>query len=168
MPMESYHMVWLASHPNRTLEWLQERMRDGFDVHHLDGDHGNDAEENLVLIECLDHMRLHGRSWNRLVRNPLRKRSLRQKPRVAGDARGKVSIGLGHRNLNTVRFPVPAKGRNLMSCKACGASVKAKWYARPGPGQCFCRMVTDRPPPHVDAFGEKCTVEPREGFVFTR
>lgn len=74
MPIESYHMAWLSTHPNRSLEWLQERMKDGFDVHHLDGDHENDDPGNLVLIDCLDHMRLHGTSWNRIVRNPLRKR----------------------------------------------------------------------------------------------
>lgn len=29
-------------------------------MHHLDGDHENDAPGNLVLIEHRDHMRLHG------------------------------------------------------------------------------------------------------------
>lgn len=35
-------------------------LRDGFDVHHLDGDHSNDDPANLALIEHTDHMRLHG------------------------------------------------------------------------------------------------------------
>lgn len=35
-------------------------MLNGFDVHHLDGDHGNNDPANLVLIEHSDHMMLHG------------------------------------------------------------------------------------------------------------
>lgn len=157
--IESYHRVWLAAHPNRSLEWLQERMRDGFDIHHIDGDHWNDTPSNLVLIECLDHMRLHGTSWNRIVRNPLRKR--KPKEVCMASAYGMVSIGPGHRNLNTIRFPVPAKGRNLMTCKACGATVKSKWNAPPGPGRSMSRIVTGRPQPHRDAFGNKCNGEPK-------
>ncbi len=57
--MESYHLAWLKHHPERTAEWLLERLEDGFDVHHLDGDHSNDDPLNLVLIEHADHFRLH-------------------------------------------------------------------------------------------------------------
>lgn len=56
----SHHAAWLAAHPGRSAEWLAERLADGFHVHHLDGDHGNDDPANLVLIEAADHMRLHG------------------------------------------------------------------------------------------------------------
>lgn len=42
------------------MEWLRERLKDGFHVHHIDGDHTNDAPKNLVLIDGVDHMRLHG------------------------------------------------------------------------------------------------------------
>jgi hypothetical protein len=62
MPIEDYHFAWLSVHPNRSLEWLKERMKDGFHIHHLDGDHGNNAPGNLVLIEGMDHFRLHGRN----------------------------------------------------------------------------------------------------------
>jgi len=58
--VEIYHEIWLSSHPHRTPEWLKDRLRDGFDVHHMDGDHGNNDPANLVLIECTDHMMLHG------------------------------------------------------------------------------------------------------------
>jgi len=58
--MKEYHSVWLAAHPHRSEEWLQERFRDGFDIHHIDGNHENNRSENLVLIEASDHMRLHG------------------------------------------------------------------------------------------------------------
>lgn len=58
--MTEYHLVWLANHPHRTAEWLKDRLRDGFDIHHLDGNHSNNAPSNLVLIENQDHQDLHG------------------------------------------------------------------------------------------------------------
>lgn len=40
---------------------------EGFDVHHLDGDHENNDPANLVLIEHTDHMMMHdGRTMGRL------------------------------------------------------------------------------------------------------
>jgi hypothetical protein len=57
--MQSYHWIWLKAHPERSEAWLEERLRDGFDIHHLDGDHFNDDPLNLVLIECGDHLMLH-------------------------------------------------------------------------------------------------------------
>lgn len=35
-------------------------LAQGFQVHHMDGNHFNDDPANLVLIEGSDHMRLHG------------------------------------------------------------------------------------------------------------
>ena len=32
-----------------------DRIDDGFDVHHMDGDPNNDSPDNLVLIETSDH-----------------------------------------------------------------------------------------------------------------
>jgi hypothetical protein len=55
-----YHLVWLASHPERSEQWLRDRLKDGFDIHHLDGNHDNNEAQNLVLIEHTDHMALHG------------------------------------------------------------------------------------------------------------
>jgi hypothetical protein len=57
---EEYHRNWLSTHPNRTEEWLRERLKDGFDIHHMDGNHDNNDSSNLVLIESQDHMSLHG------------------------------------------------------------------------------------------------------------
>ncbi len=54
--------VWLSKHPHRTEEWLQEKYREGFHIHHLDVDHANNHPSNLVLIDGVDHMMLHGRS----------------------------------------------------------------------------------------------------------
>ena len=36
-------------------------LREGFDVHHVDGNRANNDPLNLVLIEHVDHMMLHGR-----------------------------------------------------------------------------------------------------------
>ena len=30
--------IWLSAHPHRSAKWLRERIADGFDVHHIDGD----------------------------------------------------------------------------------------------------------------------------------
>jgi len=59
-PLKIHHAVWLQSHPDRTETWLCNRITEGFDVHHLDGDHKNNVSDNLILIESRDHMRLHG------------------------------------------------------------------------------------------------------------
>jgi hypothetical protein len=64
--MKDYHFIWLSSHPDRTKQWLQDKLNEGFDIHHLDGDHFNNELTNLVLIEHVDHMRLHAMSGNRL------------------------------------------------------------------------------------------------------
>ncbi|MBX3547321.1 MAG: HNH endonuclease [Chelatococcus sp.] len=80
MALKSYHHAWLTTHPDRTAEWLQDKLREGFDVHHLDGNHLNNDAGNLVLIEHVDHMRLHGmRNSNRL-----RMIQTRGRPRSSG------------------------------------------------------------------------------------
>lgn len=50
---------------------MRDRLRDGFDVHHIDGDSRNDKDSNLVLIEASDHMMLHfvGRQLSRVRSN---------------------------------------------------------------------------------------------------
>lgn len=55
----AHHRAWLGAHPERSEEWLADRLRDGFDVHHVDGDHGNNDPSNLILVEHRDHMMLH-------------------------------------------------------------------------------------------------------------
>lgn len=60
MKLLKHQAAWLKSHPDRSVKWLRERFKDGFDVHHLDGDHSNNDPGNLVLIDHVDHMRLHG------------------------------------------------------------------------------------------------------------
>lgn len=71
MSQEPHHLAWLEGHPHRSPEWLASQLRDGFDVHHLDGDHANNDPRNLVLIEHTDHMAIHG-GWmlGRLEKRP--------------------------------------------------------------------------------------------------
>ena len=57
--MKKYHEVWLETRSHRTKEWLEQRLQDGFDIHHLDGDHSNNRYDNLVLIDHSDHMMIH-------------------------------------------------------------------------------------------------------------
>ena len=60
MKLAEHHEAWLSAHPDRTAAWLKELLKEGFDVHHVDGDDGNNSPRNLILIEAADHMRLHG------------------------------------------------------------------------------------------------------------
>lgn len=66
---QAHHIAWLSAHPERSAEWLRDRLADGFHVHHIDGNHENNAPRNLVLIESGDHMMLHNGS-SRLLWRP--------------------------------------------------------------------------------------------------
>jgi hypothetical protein len=57
-PLESHHRAWLKAHPERTEEWLRERLADGFQIHHCDGNGDNDHPLNLALVEGRDHVRV--------------------------------------------------------------------------------------------------------------
>lgn len=63
--MKKSHAVWLEFHPGRSVDWLRARLDDGFDIHHIDGDRGNNIPSNLVLIEHGDHLDLHGLALRR-------------------------------------------------------------------------------------------------------
>jgi hypothetical protein len=65
--LKPHQQTWLDAHPHRTEQWLRERLRDGFDVHHADGDRNNNSPTNLVLIDCQDHMTLHGSVMCRFI-----------------------------------------------------------------------------------------------------
>lgn len=73
---------------------MLDMLKEGFDVHHVDGDHGNNTPLNLVLIEAVDHMRLHGmnlkdgiQGWRRkLQEKSMRARAKRKELPVAANA----------------------------------------------------------------------------------
>jgi hypothetical protein len=86
--LKSYHKAWLEDHPQRNEEWLREKLRDGFHIHHLDGNHSNDDPDNLVLMEGDDHFRkIHGRRlWmttmlEKKIRKPKKPKRKRQRLR---------------------------------------------------------------------------------------
>lgn len=87
--LKPHHLAWLAGHPERAPEWLVAKLAEGFDVHHLDGDHANNEPDNVVLIDHLDHMRLHGMPGSDRLRrmalgacSPAGKRGGRRRRRV--------------------------------------------------------------------------------------
>lgn len=69
--MQAHHKAWLEAHPTRTAMWLVWMIAEGFQVHHVDGNHQNNDPKNLVLIEGVDHHRLHGREVAGVVNKPL-------------------------------------------------------------------------------------------------
>lgn len=60
MNLLPHHQAWLDSRPDRTVVWLRDRLREGFHIHHIDGNHGNNDPRNLALVEGADHMKFHG------------------------------------------------------------------------------------------------------------
>lgn len=70
--LEPYHHAWLLAHPERTPEWLLRMLAEGFQIHHMDGNHSNDDPKNLVLIEGGDHMMIHNGVARLLWRPPVK------------------------------------------------------------------------------------------------
>lgn len=64
--MKEHHIAWLEANKHRSKQWLKDRLADGFDIHHIDGNHGNNDPWNLILVESADHGRLHGLPMNRI------------------------------------------------------------------------------------------------------
>lgn len=62
--LQNYHLIWLQNNSTLTEEWLRTKLKEGFDIHHIDGNHFNDSFDNLVLIYHPDHMRLHGMNFS--------------------------------------------------------------------------------------------------------
>lgn len=69
--MQNYHKAWLLAHPRRSEAWLAARLADGFHVHHWDGDPTNNKPDNLVLLDGIDHQRIHGARFKTLNNKPL-------------------------------------------------------------------------------------------------
>lgn len=58
--MEPHQKAWLSIHPEVSESWLIEKLSEGFDIHHIDGDNSNNGPKNLALVFGPDHARLHG------------------------------------------------------------------------------------------------------------
>lgn len=71
--MQEYHYIWLNAHPDRTETWLKDCLKDGFLIHHLDGNHSNNVIDNLLLIEKSDHLMLH-EEWKTIRFLPRKKK----------------------------------------------------------------------------------------------
>jgi len=104
--MNSYHYAWLSVHPHRTEEWLADRLKDGFDVHHMDGDHSNDDPLNLILIDGADHMMLHNGKTrlSRITRKP-REKQIKKAPAVLTDEEIHAHMDVLCDALNGKRLP---------------------------------------------------------------
>ena len=85
--MQKHHEAWLAAHPFKSKQWLSWMTREGFDVHHIDGDHDNNDPKNLCLIYNSDHMMLH----NGGTRPPCRVQYLKSGPK--GPRKETLSMG---------------------------------------------------------------------------
>ena len=78
-PLQPYHYAWLSAHPERTEEWLRNKLSEGFQIHHINKIHEDNHPNNLILIEQGDHFLLHngvkrflfkGRNPNKNKRTP--------------------------------------------------------------------------------------------------
>jgi hypothetical protein len=85
--LKEYHRIWLAVHPERTEEWLRRMFKEGFHIHHLDGNHYNNIPNNLILIEAGDHFLLHNGVKRMLFikrTGKSKRKKIKQKIRVTG------------------------------------------------------------------------------------
>lgn len=57
-------------------------MKDGFHIHHIDGNHQNNDPKNLLLIEGADHLKLHGLDVYAQARNSNRQPKHRRREKV--------------------------------------------------------------------------------------
>ena len=93
--MKPYHEAWLSAHPERSRDWLETRLKDGFDIHHIDGDANNDNPSNLVLIECGDHLMLHNGKTRLSRLSPRDVRKRRAEPRLLKVPDGVIELRKG-------------------------------------------------------------------------
>lgn len=109
-PLKQYHKSWLSVHPEYDEEWLKSALSIGFDVHHIDGNRENNSPDNLIMIECRDHMALHGspelsRMAAKMMRTPKKKERFKKAPKsveVYGfemrlELLGMTKVGFGNR-----------------------------------------------------------------------
>jgi len=140
-----YHTIWLSSHTNRTPEWLEMALANGFQIHHADGNHDNNDPSNLVLIERSDHLNLHnnkglGRKVNgewvteaELSRIKLRKVAIGQSAydirKVEGLAWAKIGTRLGYE---------PRKAASVATTARAYANYHNLEWPLPHKTECMC------------------------------
>jgi hypothetical protein len=134
---DTHKRAWLKAHPERTAGWLADRLSDGFDIHHLDGDRDNNTPENLVLINSVDHMRLHGLPLELALRRGLEKVGQKsEKLLVRCDQRAaqkrekedveRLSLGRSAYELIVSGVRLPEVGRKISSGRSfCVRAVQA-------------------------------------------
>lgn len=101
--LSKHHRIWLDAHPDREDYWLCWMLREGFQIHHIDGDHGNNDPGNLVLIESGDHKFLHGKK---------RLKSLRERKSAQRLEAGKLGYNLrkNGESWNTINMALRKQG----------------------------------------------------------
>ena len=118
--LKSYHLVWLSCHPERSAVWLQERLADGFHIHHADGDHSNDSPNNLLMIEGLDHMLIvHGHKVASIfTRENCIKRAKKRWENVSPEKRSKLMRRVANARWRAQRLANQAARRAGIECPA--------------------------------------------------
>lgn len=107
--LTDYHRAWLSENPSVEIKQLRAWLKEGFDIHHLDGDHANNSPNNLVLIWGPDHMMLHNG----------KKRMARLLPNNGG-----------RRRVQSFPCGCHSRGRSLTTCK--GETIKLARSAQAG------------------------------------
>lgn len=129
--MKPHYEAWLSSHPDRTMAWLCERIADGFDIHHIDGDHGNNDPDNLLLVESADHMRIHGMDIRGRAREAQRQKAearLRTKMQ-----KGETCYSMREAAMTWREIAIEVYGQNMPAKATNVAKAYAAYHGLPWP-----------------------------------
>ena len=137
-----YQPIWLETHSlpypcffcAQAVEVWNARTKDGGVIHHVDGDHWNDAPENLVAAHHGCHMS-HHRSGRKLSAETRAKITAAMpeivRKRDTPEYRAKLSEGV-KRSWREGR--TASRGHTYtmsrVKCPACGIEVSAQWLTR--------------------------------------
>ena len=142
MALQDYHLAWLGFHLGRTEEWLQDKLNDGFQVHHVDGDTLNNDPVNLVLIDGADHLAIHNGSVK-----------LRKKPAIRshrGEARrrdAKARFALGKQAYKLYESAARSKSRRSRGWADHAKPLGVSWHAARSAAQFYANLTDQVWPP---------------------
>lgn len=125
MPTKAHHLAWMEGN-HAEPDFLYQAIMNGFQVHHVDGDHSNNDPLNLVLIYDRDHKKLHGLTFHRFDESS-------QEPRKWEDLRGyyEERVNKGKAAYELRQTPMTWKQvAEKMECQASNALQYAQAYAR--------------------------------------